>query len=104
MRKFAVYIEWNYCGAPEERYENCIIAPATPEDEEHAGENYISRCGAEGMDFDVYDSLHEAILAASYNPFAATYEGLTEDEIKTKNELLAKYTWSPEVELLEKGA
>ncbi len=96
MRKFSVCIEWNYRGIPEQQFDHCIIAPATPEAEEHDGENFVRGRGAEGLDFSVHNSLAEAILNAGYNPFKMTFEDLTEEETKEKDELLSKCTWTPE--------
>lgn len=56
------------------------------------------------MDFAVYNSLEDAILAISYNPFAATYCDLTEEETKAKDILLEKYIWTPQTGLVEKAA
>ena len=57
MRKFAVCIEWNYRGTPEQQFEHCIVAPATPEDEEHDGDNCVGGRGADGFEFSVHNSL-----------------------------------------------
>ena len=96
MRKFAVCIEWNYRGTPEQQFEHCIVAPATPEDEEHDGDNCVGGRGADGFEFSVHNSLAEAILNTGYNPFKMTFEDLTEEETKEKDELLSKCTWTPE--------
>ncbi len=42
MRRFAVYVKWNYRGTPEQQFEHCVIAPATPTDEERDGDNCIT--------------------------------------------------------------
>ena len=94
MRKFSLLVEWNYRGEPSEQFEHCIIAPATPEDEEHDGENYITGKGVDGFKFSIYDSLAEAILSAHFNPFSIEYNELTDEELKQKDELLSHYTWS----------
>lgn len=96
MRKFAVCIEWNYRGTPEQQFDHCIVAPATPQDEEHDGDNCVGGRGADGFEFSVHNSLAEAILNAGYNPFKMTFEDLTEEETKEKDELLSKCTWTPE--------
>ena len=77
MRKFAVCIEWNYRGTPEQQFEHCIVAPATPEDEEHDGDNCVGGRGADGFEFSVHNSLAEAILNTGYNPFKMTFEDLS---------------------------
>lgn len=96
MRKFAVCIEWNYRGTPEQQFDHCIVAPATPQDEEHDGDNCVGGRGADGFEFSVHNSLAEAILNAGYNSFKMTFEDLTEEETKEKDELLSKCTWTPE--------
>lgn len=103
MRKFSVFVEWNYRGAPEEQFEHCYIAPATPEDEERDGDNCITGKGVDGYELSVHTSLREAILNANYNPFKIQFDGLTEDEIKEKDELLSNYTWTYEHGLQKKS-
>ena len=88
MRKFAVCIEWNYRGSPEERFEKCTIYPATQEDEERDGDNCITGKGVDGYRFDIYSSLEDAIL--------------TEEETNDKDKMLSSYTWSYEHGLQKK--
>ena len=102
MRKFAVCIEWNYRGSPEERLEKCTIYPATQEDEERDGDNCITGKGVDGYRFDIYSSLEDAILNAGFNPFHIQYEGLTEEETNDKDKMLSSYTWSYEHGLQKK--
>lgn len=94
MRRFAVYVKWNYRGTPEQQFEHCVIAPATPTDEERDGDNCITGRGVDGYEFSVHNSLTEAIFNAGFNPFKITFEGLTDEEIKEKEQLLSQYTWS----------
>ena len=49
-----------------------------------------------GIDCFVQDSLEEAIVKAGFNPFAIEFKGLSADELKGKDALLAKCTWTPE--------
>lgn len=81
MRRFAVYVKWNYRGTPEQQFEHCVIAPATPTDEERDGDNCITGRGVDGYEFSVHNSLTEAIFNAGFNPFKITFEGLTDEEI-----------------------
>ena len=97
MKKYAVYTDWNYDGDPEECYEHCIIAPATKEDEEGNGENCISGSGRNGITFDVYNSLEEAILGANFKPEFMEFHNFTIEEIVKKNEILSHYIWNKEV-------
>lgn len=95
-RKFCVLVEWNYCGTPEQCFERCVICPASKEDEENNGTSFIGRAGSNGMNFEIYNSLHEAIIKARFNPFAIRFSGLTSKEIEMKDELLSRCRWSPQ--------
>lgn len=94
-RKFAVYVEWNYCC--ENPYDKCLLYPATEHDEEYDGWNFISGAGRDGADLNVYPNLLDAIINAHFNPFKIEYKDLTEEEIKEKDNYLKTITWDSNI-------
>lgn len=94
MGKYCVTTVWNYRGKPEEQYERCIITPLPDSEEDYEGDSCMNSYS--GIDCFVRDSLEEAIAKSQFNPFAIEFKGLSADELKQKDDLLAKCTWLPE--------
>ena len=94
MGKYCVTTVWNYRGKPEEQYERCVITPLPDDEQDYKGDNCMNSYS--GIDCFVQDSLEEAIVKAGFNPFAIEFKGLSADEHKGKDALLAKCTWTPE--------
>lgn len=49
-----------------------------------------------GIECIVRDSLEETIITANFNPTAIKFVGLTNEELKQKDEILSQYIWSYE--------
>lgn len=103
MKRYIVILSWNYRGKPEDHYERCSIEPVTPENEQYDGYGFVSGVNRDGLQIDIYDSLEAAILNSHCNPKAIEFDGLTEDELKEKDEILSKYTWSYEHDYQKKS-
>lgn len=101
IRKFIVSTAWNYRGAPEEQYERCSISPLPSELKDYKGDGSMNSYS--GFDCFVRDSLEEAIVTAHFNPEAIKFSGLNEEELKQKDEILSRYTWSYEHGLQKKS-
>ena len=94
MRKFCVTTTWNYRGKPEEQYERCVISPLPEDEQDYEGDSCMNSYS--GIDCFVRNSLEEAITKANFNPFAIEFKGLSAEEQKEKDNLLAKCIWTPE--------
>lgn len=86
------FIEWDY-GLGNDSYEKCFIAPASQEDIDNDGFNFIGRAGDQGAELKVFKSLKKAILSSSFNPFKINYSELSEEELKEKDKILSKIIW-----------
>lgn len=94
-RKFIVICEWDYACSPA--YEKCSIRPATEDDEYYDGYNFVSGPGRSGLDINIYNSLEESILKASFNPFCIDYNGLNLEESIFKDNFLKQIEWDPQI-------
>ena len=92
---YARFIEWDY-NLGEDSYERCFIAPASQEDIDNDGFNFIGGAGSNGAELEVFDTLEKAILSSSFNPFKINYSELSEEELKEKDKVLSKIIWDPE--------
>ena len=86
------FIEWDY-NLGEDSYERCFIAPASQEDIDNDGFNFIGGAGSNGAELEVFDTLEKAILSSSFNPFKINYSELSEEELKEKDKILSKIIW-----------
>lgn len=78
--KYSVFIEWGLdSNGP---YENCFIAPSDESEDFQDGENYVSKGGSEGMKFNIYDSLDEAVEKSGFIPTAITFNNIPEEMLK----------------------
>lgn len=96
--KYLVSQNWAY--DVEEPYEKCSITIATEEDEKWDGYNIISGANRNGMSFDIYDTLEQAIVQAHFNPDGIEFaDDIDKNEI---NSILDKYIWNPYHGLINK--
>lgn len=93
--KYAVTIHCVYEGPVEETFEKCMIRPATFEDDEYDGMNYVFGACKETFDFYIVDDLEEAILSTHFNPNTIEFVGLDRIDLVRKDEILSKYGWDP---------
>ena len=89
------FIEWDY-NLGEDSYERCFITPASQEDIDNDGFNFVGGAGSNGAELEVFDTLEKAILSSSFNPFKADYSGLSKEEIDERDKVLSKIIWDPE--------
>ena len=95
--KFLVYQEWAY--DVQEPYEKCFISRAGEDDEQYNGCNIISGANRNGMSFDIYDSLEEAIVKSGFNPKHIDFEDIDQNLI---DGILSKYIWNQKTGLILK--
>lgn len=100
-KRYSVTTLWNYRGTPQEQYERCIIAPLAEDKQDYEGDSSMNSYS--GIECFVRYSLEEAIVTANFNPSAIEFSGLTEEELKQKDEILSHYTWSYEHGLQKKS-
>lgn len=89
--KYCVYTFWDY---PD--MDKCEIYHSTQDLEEYDGFNIAS--SHDGVTFNIYNSLEEAIINSDYNPECIKFTDLSEEEIKEKDNILSKYVWTYENE------
>lgn len=82
-------------------YEKCYIFPSSPDYEEMDGANMLGR--NDGFEFNIYNSLEEAIVNAHFNPKHILFEGMEEAENKEIERVLNIYTWNQVSGLIKKG-
>ena len=99
-RRFVASIRWDY--ACENPYEECYIYPATEEDEVYDGWNFVTGGARDGASIDIYPNLEEAIIKSHFNPHHIDFSGLTEEEIKYKDNFLESIIWDPKVGIRSK--
>lgn len=93
MRKFVVYIEWNYrvYNSPKDIYEKCVIFPLTKDfPMEYDGYNVVGGAGRDGLEINIYDDLETAIRNSGYKPEYITFKNLTVTECLLKNKIIKK--------------
>ena len=95
------FIEWDY-GLGNDSYEKCFIAPASQEDIDNDGFNFIGGAGSNGAELEVFDTLEKAILSSSFNPFVATYSGLSKEEMDERDRILSTIKWDNERGVIKK--
>ncbi len=71
----------------EEAFDRCVIGHATESDEENDGKNFFGVSG--GFDFNIYDSIKEAIVNANYTPCGIAFEDFTEAELNEANTIIS---------------
>ena len=68
MKDYYCYVEWNYRIDPP--IDRCVIGKIAEENraacEEQDGANFVGGSGLDGMNFDLCDSLEDAILKSNY--------------------------------------
>ena len=101
-KRYCVYIEWNYRGNEEDRFERCFIYPSNPDYEEMNGANMVGGSGYDGYEFNIYDSLEEAIVNAKFNPKYISYSSMKDKELREKDIILDKYEWNQTKGLVKK--
>lgn len=88
MRKFVVYLEWDYRSPITEE---CIIYPLTKQfPMEYDGYNVVSGAGRDGIKIDIYDDLETAIINSGYKPQYIIFKHLTVTECLLKNKIIKK--------------
>lgn len=61
--KYLKAVEWSY---HDGGFEHCIISSANRNDEQNDGFNFVSCDGTSGADFEIFDTLEEAIFKSQY--------------------------------------
>ena len=95
------FIEWDY-NLGEDSYERCFIAPASQEDIDNDGFNFIGGAGSNGAELEVFDTLEKAILSSSFNPFKADYSELSKEEIDERDRILSTIKWDSKKGIVKK--
>lgn len=62
--RYGRYTDWGF--NDDGHYDRCSIYPATKEDEEQDGFNFVGHGGSEGADFSIFNSLEEAFYNSQY--------------------------------------
>lgn len=101
-KRYCVQIEWDYSLPIENIYEECYIFPSESSYEEIDGSNMISGPGRSGYEFNIYNSLEEAIVNAHFNPDYISFQNMTEIELSEKDNILSKYRWDQNRGLIKK--
>lgn len=78
-QKYYVLNEWGSDPETGKSFCNCIIGPATEEDELNDGQDSYSVSG--GFTFDLFTSIREAIENAEYRPSAIQFKGCSIKEL-----------------------
>lgn len=93
MRKFVVYIEWNYRvhNSPKDIYDNCIIYPLTKDfPMEYDGFNVVGGAGYDGLEINIYNDLETAIRNSGFKPEYIKFKHLSISERILKNKIIKK--------------
>ena len=86
MRDFRLK-EWcNIQTETADAYDTCVIGKATNSDELYDGYNAFGVTG--GFEFDIYDSIKEAILNANYDLKAIRFDDFTKEELAEANKII----------------
>lgn len=92
--KYAVYVEWNYAPTKEDSFERCCIYHPNDEALQYDGDNMIGHHGNEGFNFDVYDTLEDAMINSGFNPIHIDFQDIDAKEI---TDVLSHYMWLEDV-------
>lgn len=94
INKYAVYVEWNYAPAEKDSFERCCIYHPEEDVLEFDGDNMVCGSGNSGFNFDVYDTLEDAIIKSGFN---ATYIDFQDIDAKEITDVLSHYMWLEDV-------
>ena len=85
--RFYVLNEWCSIETETEKpFCRCVIGHATEDDEWNDGQNSYSVNG--GFDFNIYDTIKDAIISSGYRPSKITFEDLTDAELAEANSIV----------------
>lgn len=99
-KRYCVYIFWDY--TLEEPLDVCEIFPSSVEYEQYDGNNFISGTGRDGFEFNIYNTLEEAVVQSHFNPEHIQYSDLTELELLEIDNVLQRYKWDNTKGLVKK--
>lgn len=84
--RYGRYIGWGF--NDDGHFEECSIYPATKEDEEQDGFNFVGHGGDEGADFGIYNSLEEAFYNSQYK--VSSWDKISIDHLSPEDTERAK--------------
>ncbi len=84
--RYGRYIDWGF--DEDGHYERCSIYPATKEDEEQDGFNFVGHGGNEGADFSIFNSLEEAFYNSQYK--VSSWDKISIDHLSPEDTERAK--------------
>lgn len=88
--KYAVYIEWGYRPDTSEPFERCCIYHPDDDALSYDGYNMVGEHGNAGFDFNIYDTLEDAMVNSGFNPNHIDFQDIDKKDI---TDVLSHYMW-----------